>query len=459
MRIADLVHGTPLPLPRGHQMPTPSTLPMPANPGPLPITQLGNAGSGGLGNLDMRKLMAMSVLSNIGSQLVNAGGGRASGGGLNIGALLQMQQQQQALAQQQAQRNAAVSGVRSHFAQPSGQTRAEPQSVVGPMGPRRPTREVPMSRAEASPGLYQLAQVYPERFAQNLLDNQFKQQSGFSLSPGQARFDAQGNVIASVPASPSTSGSWVLDTRNGKPAYVSPVDLFNDQSGPKHYAKLPSGMRVRQTADGFEVVTGDFAREGDAVAATNTTKTNLQKELLRSQDRLQRLGAIQAGFKPEWLQTPTQIQNWTLAARERMGIDLNPQQQAQLAAYTDFQGSTVENLSFTLNELSGAAVSDQEYRRIEGFMPNMNMSPTQFQTTLNRMVGQLRIAGARYHYALKNGITDVEEISRLFALTPDSMNSFMKQRARELKDNVPSGLDDAAQERWITEQLETEFGL
>jgi hypothetical protein len=103
---------------------------------------------------------------------------------------------------------------------------------------------------------------------------------------------------------------------------------------------------------------------------------------------------------------------------DRAGFGLDPDQAATLEKYTSWQRGVLENLSTTLNRLSGAAVSPEEYDRIASALPNMEDSPVQFQRKLGDVREKVMLSAMRAHYFMKNGIpTNPQEFSGTCLLT------------------------------------------
>lgn len=204
-----------------------------------------------------------------------------------------------------------------------------------------------------------------QRVGAAVLGSQLAAPSGFSLGPGAQRFDAEGNVIASVP-----------------PVERGPLVSVN---------------------------TGD-------IPPTTATTTRLQTETLNTQETMLRLDDIAASFDPSFLEIPTQIGQEFNAIRDRLGSvpeifgipDLTVEQRQRLADYTTFTTRTLNNMNITLNRLSGAAVNEQEFERIKGALPNADDSPTQFQAKLNNAIRDMRRSLARLNIAQRRGLNPLD---------------------------------------------------
>ncbi len=91
----------------------------------------------------------------------------------------------------------------------------------------------------------------------------------------------------------------------------------------------------------------------------------------------------------QFLTTPEQFKGKALAFAERLGIDIGEGNRDDLAAQAAFKRTVMEQLSLFINELSGAAVSEQEAERLMKAMPNLNDSPTEFKAKYDSLINQL----------------------------------------------------------------------
>lgn len=127
--------------------------------------------------------------------------------------------------------------------------------------------------------------------------------SGFELGPGQTRFDANGNVIASVPAKPETpkepTRSWIL--RNGQPVRVTDAEI---QPGDVPYSATAAGGNPPTGAQNRTL--GFFNRAKQADEDLEQMESSIQQQGL--------LGQLWTKGAPNWLQTQLG-QSYTQAQR------------------------------------------------------------------------------------------------------------------------------------------------
>lgn len=187
---------------------------------------------------------------------------------------------------------------------------------------------------------------------------------------------------------------------------------------------------------------------------TTGTKTKLEENLSGLVNMRGNLAQVAGQFKPEFLQVSNQAQQWWNAVRDKTGIDklkLDPQEQAKLSDFARFRSSSIGVLNARLKELSGAAVTESEYRRISSELPNPGTgiadgdSPTQFKAKMDSVLHMANLGIARTHYLIKNGFTgSVEDAAKALPLeaVPQKINEVGNQILQELRVKNPGIADD-----------------
>lgn len=187
---------------------------------------------------------------------------------------------------------------------------------------------------------------------------------------------------------------------------------------------------------------------------TTGTKTKLEETLSGLVNMRSNLSQVQGQFKPEYLQVSNQAQQWWNAVRDKTGIEklkLDPQEQSKLADFAKFRSSSIGVLNSRLKELSGAAVTESEYKRIAAELPNPGTgiadgdSPTQFKAKMDSVLRMANLGIARTHYLVRNGFSgSVEEAEKQMPLdaVPQKMNEVGNQILQELKIKNPGVADD-----------------
>lgn len=130
--------------------------------------------------------------------------------------------------------------------------------------------------------------------------------------------------------------------------------------------------------------TGEFGRGTD---------TALNQRIVNATNTLDRARQTAAAFDARFLTIPSQLQNLASSWQERLAPEsLSPEQRRDLEDFTRFRQQVYDDLIETLRELSGAAVTESEFDRLQESMPSPSDSPTQFVTKMNDRIGDIERA-------------------------------------------------------------------
>jgi hypothetical protein len=146
-----------------------------------------------------------------------------------------------------------------------------------------------------------------------------------------------------------------------------------------------------------------------------------------------RLQSISANFNPKYLETPFQLRMEAVAQLEKLGKKPNPQDAADLAAYSEFAQSAYNELNAYINLITGAAVGsgDEEARLRKGVPDPQKDSPTQFLTKLNTKIKEGRLYEARLGYIKNKGM----KITDAGLVDVNQIPTMMRNREAEIKNN------------------------
>ena len=345
-------------------------------------------------------------------------------------------------------------------------------NMVNMMNPRtQDVRSVP----EGSPQQQQLASenyvlmgnYSPEKPSEQNLKTYFDTQKGqfVSITPsdvmrGNGRYvpeqEATRRGVGVKPTTPSTKPAF--DRQTGQPVFATEAQIA---ANPDRYGPVPNGIKLKTNPDGsVQFVSGSLANEADPMGLTNTNQSKQQDAFITAQDTLSSLDQINASYDPRFSTTLGQLEASVFSTMDRAGFGLAPDQSATLEKYTSWQRGVLENLSTTLNRLSGAAVSPDEYKRIANSLPNMEDSPVQFQRKLGDVREKVMLSAMRAHYFMKNGIpTNPQEFGNL---SLDGMRGILNDRGNAIQQEVKAANPDA-DPAWINKQvttrLKSEFGV
>jgi hypothetical protein len=197
-----------------------------------------------------------------------------------------------------------------------------------------------------------------------------------------------------------------------------------------------------------------------ALVPDKATAKDAQTNILQTGARLSLYNQIEAQFKPEYLQPAFRAgQAWS-SIKDRAGKNLPPQDVETLRDFSQFRQNSINNLSQTIKDLTGAAMGVQEAERIMAGMPNAGTglfdgdSPTEFKAKLDNVTKQMRNVEARNAYILRKGLS--------FKDVPlDNVPKLINDRASELAREYRVDLNKATptQLNVIRRQLAVEFGI
>ncbi len=170
---------------------------------------------------------------------------------------------------------------------------------------------------------------------------------------------------------------------------------------------------------------------------TKATLNTLQDEVISTSENIARLSQINATFDERFLQLGTRLQEFGGRIKDFLGR-ATPEDKALIAEFQDFKATALDNLNATLNQLSGAAVSPQEFERISKALPNPGTglfdgdSPTQFMAKLRRAIRDVKLARARANFILSGGgsLEDIQSgklsINGMAKIMQDQINAWDK---------------------------------
>lgn len=191
-------------------------------------------------------------------------------------------------------------------------------------------------------------------------------------------------------------------------------------------------------------------------------RNEVDKKLLASGEGLARLNTIQSGFRPEYMTIENRLGfAWNAAKEKYLGgrANLNPQQKAELEAFTGFKADALDNVNQYIKEITGAAMTDAEAKRIMAGMPNVGAgvfdgdSPTEFKSKMDAVINRLKLAHARWNYAQKTG-------QSWTSIGLHQMGSVVQQRTNELQGRYQQqGLQGDDLRSAVQRDLRRDFGI
>lgn len=200
-----------------------------------------------------------------------------------------------------------------------------------------------------------------------------------------------------------------------------------------------------------------------------TAQNQIEEKTLNNAAMLARLGDIGKRFDPKFLEIPTRMKmlgaSWSAKAGAQLGGKLSTEQQGELSRFASFKSASVNNLNTILKELSGAAVTPQEYERLKNDVPQAGTGifdgddPVSFKAKLDRAQQTARAAIARYNFMRSKGLNfDRNSLDQFLSL--DDVPAAIDKRGAEIEGQLrKSGADPRTIDQQVRRKLKQEFGI
>jgi len=232
---------------------------------------------------------------------------------------------------------------------------------------------------------------------------------------------------------------------------------------------IKNGQTIRMTADGgMEIIQGGPA--GGAGLAKKTTG-EIEGKILKAADGLARLKGIAGEFKPEWTELWPRIGEKFDSVKQRLGMGVSEEAKTRMSELTAWRTKALDNINRGINEITGAAMSIKEAKRIRPSMPDPGdgvwpaQSATQFTSVMNTAIQAQTMAIARYNYYLKQGLSEAavsKMVNEEMAVPLDGVKEIINQKGDEYLEMVtgknPKMPPDAAK-AMVNKMLTEEFGV
>jgi len=223
--------------------------------------------------------------------------------------------------------------------------------------------------------------------------------------------------------------------------------------------KPESGMELTHNPDGS--ISFKTGRKGAAAGdgtPTPTTLNKVQGGILDDSAAIDRLNEIRKNFDPKFQVIGDRIGYAWSGWKEKFGEALPETERAELAKFTRYMTSAAENFSRTLKDISGGAVTPQEFERTSRWLPNPGTglwdgdSPTAIQAKMDHLIDFGKRAVAKKLYIQKNGMKPGE-------VDIDSMPEIMQKRGGEIANELGASMSGDQLKRAVRDRLSDEFGL
>lgn len=280
----------------------------------------------------------------------------------------------------------------------------------------------------------------------------------FGIDPNNVRFEDRAAYKAFAEKEAQFGQPVAGIGPDGNPAFMR----FDKEGGMQRvegFQPLPrTGMEVT-TPDGTTVRMGG---EPSGSGLAKPTQNKVEEAYLNTTERVSRVGRIRESFKPEYLQIGTRWDALSTAWKEKAGFSASPEDRQALAEFSAFRSRAANDLTQTLKEMSGAAVTPQEAERLLTVIPNPGTglfdgdSPTQFKAKMDDVYRDVRRAEARLNYIRKNGF----DLDRMKQIPLNDVPKLINERAGQLELEMGArGLQGEELEAAVRQRLAEEFGL
>ena len=200
-------------------------------------------------------------------------------------------------------------------------------------------------------------------------------------------------------------------------------------------------------------------------AMGRAAQNQIEERSLNASAQLGRLENIKTMFNPKFLEIPKRMEMMGLSWTSKMGAKLSAAQRDELSKYAAMRATIVNNLSTILKEVSGTAVTPQEYERIKNDQPNAGTGifdgddPVTLEAKLNNSIRLQRQAIARYNFMRSKGLNfDRNSLDQFLSL--DDVPAAIDQRGAEIEGRLrKSGADPNTIDQQVRRQLKQEFGI
>lgn len=265
----------------------------------------------------------------------------------------------------------------------------------------------------------------------------------------------------------------------GPLAGAKPIQKSAGPAGPTDLAKLraerdalPAGHPDRPKYD--EAIKNFKPGKGTDITVNTGPMTpgkaggnRVDDDLLGTTQGLMRLDAIASQFKPEYQTILTRGSNWWSSVKEKAGVNLTHKEKKDLTEFSQYKRNAVDSLNRYIKEITGAAMSEPEAKRILAGMPKPGDgifdgdSPTEFKSKMDDAIRQTKMAVARLAYIKRNGMS-LEDGNGNPVIPLDRMPQLINERGQEIEEQLKASqpkADAKALQRAVRRQLSVEFGL
>ena len=217
------------------------------------------------------------------------------------------------------------------------------------------------------------------------------------------------------------------------------------------------GMRIETGPDGTLIQTN----VADGGGLTRGAKTGVQKDLIEANATYSDMKATLGKYEEKFLKGKNKLGYSLDAFKEKWDIgQVTDSEKKDVEEYTAFRRDAISSLNNYIKQVTGAAMSELEAKRLMKAMPNPGIgmfdgdSPTQFKTKLDGVMQNLDRVIARNNYIQKHGLSSIEDVGL------DSMDGIIDRRGDALEAELKAqGVPESEIEKAVMQALSEEFGV
>ena len=212
----------------------------------------------------------------------------------------------------------------------------------------------------------------------------------------QRRFNAEQAARAARAA--QAPERKIMEDAAGRKRYVDTGEYVFDGVRVPEEDDLPTSVREYEyaKAEGFEGSFNDFRNRVQRVEqGTPGQFASLSKEQTgqrnQAQATLDRWNAIRPRLEggSQFLTAKGRTANRLLGAADKLGVNIGEDGKTWLGESAKFRQTVQKELSQFINDMSGAAVSEQEAERLKLAIPNLDDSPVEFLAKMEQTIESL----------------------------------------------------------------------
>jgi hypothetical protein len=217
------------------------------------------------------------------------------------------------------------------------------------------------------------------------------------------------------------------------------------------------GMRIETGPDGTLIQTN----VADGGGLTRATKSSVQKDLIEANATYSDMKATLGKYDDKFLKGKNKLGYKLDAFKEKWDLGkVTDSEKKDVEEYTAFRRDAISSLNNYIKQVTGAAMSELEAKRLMKAMPNPGIgtfdgdSPTEFKTKLDGVMQNLDRVIARSNYVQKHGLSSIEDIGL------DNMDGIIDRRGGELETELKDkGIPESEIENAVMQALSEEFGV